>query len=285
MFASFLITFRESLEAALVVGIVLAFLARSKQTRYNNIVYTAVAAGIIASIFGALLFNRLAGGFEGQAEMVFEGVVMLVGAALLTTMILWMMRQKHIAEEIEKRVSHELTQTHRFGLFLVVFVAVLREGIETVIFLGAVQFAADGGNLVGALAGIVGAIVLAFVLFVGSMRINVKRFFDVTSILLILFAAGLVAYGVHELQEAGIVPILVEHVWDINPAVNQDGSYPALHEKGAIGSVFKGLFGYNGNPSLVEVASYAAYLGLVLLIWLQASRTRSGSKKPDLGGT
>lgn len=285
MFASFLITFRESLEAALVVGIVLAFLARSKQTRYNNIVYTAVGAGIIASIFGALLFNRLAGGFEGQAEMVFEGVVMLVGAALLTTMILWMMRQKHIVEEIEKRVSHELTQTHRFGLFLVVFVAVLREGIETVIFLGAVQFAAGGRNLIGALAGIVGAIVLAFVLFVGSMRINVKRFFDVTSILLILFAAGLVAYGVHELQEAGIVPILVEHVWDINPAVNPDGSYPALHEKGAIGSVFKGLFGYNGNPSLVEVASYATYIGLVVLIWLQASRTRSGSKKPDLGGT
>ena len=84
---------------------------------------------------------------------------------------------------------------------------------------------------------------------------------------MIFFAAGLVAYGIHELQEAGVIPIIIEHVWDINPPLNPDGSYPLLHENGYIGSILKGLLGYNGNPSLIEVLSYSIYLVLVLGLW------------------
>ena len=94
------------------------------------------------------------------------------------------------------------------------------------------------------------------------MKVDVAKLFKVTNILLILFAAGLVAHGLHELQEADVVPIIVEEVWDVNPATDStSGEYPALHEKGLIGGIFKALFGWNGNPSLLEVLSWSAYVG------------------------
>jgi high-affinity iron transporter len=118
------------------------------------------------------------------------------------------------------------------------------------------------------------AILLGYLLFLGSVKVNVKSVFTFTNVLLILFAAGLAAHGIHELQDAGIVPVYIEHVWDINPAVAQDGSYPLFHENGYIGSIFKGLFGYNGNPSLLEVIVYAAYIMVVLLIWRVKSKRK-----------
>ena len=110
-------------------------------------------------------------------------------------------------------------------------------------------------------------LVLGYFIFVGSKKINIKAFFNATSVILVLFAAGLTAHGVHEFQEAKILPTYVEHVWDINPEVNPDGTYPALHENGYIGSILKGLLGYNGNPSLLEVISYIAYIVLVIILW------------------
>ena len=267
MIASFIITLRETLEAALIVGIILSYLVRTKQTRYNFVVYLGVIAGIVVSIIGAFLFIAIAGGFTGRAEEIFEGVTTLIGAVLLTTMILWMMKQKHIAMELEQKVATELQEAHKLGLFSLVFISVLREGIETVIFLGAASFVSTDNTLLGASAGILVAIILGFVIFAGSVKINIKKFFNVTSVVLIFFAAGLVAYGIHELQEAGVLPIIIEHVWDINPPVNPDGSYPLLHENGYIGSILKGLLGYNGNPSLIEVLSYSVYLVLVMGLW------------------
>src|SRR3989338_66136 len=267
MIASFIITFRETLEAALIVGIILGYLVRTKQTKYNKTVYTGVVTGIIASIIGAFLFVRLAGGFEGNAEQIFEGITMLFGAFLLTTMILWMMKQKHIAKELQHRVATELAEAHKFGMFLLVFIAVLREGIETVIFLGAASFVSTNNNLIGASAGILAAIFLGYAIFIGSIKMDIKKFFNITSILLVLFAAGLVAHGIHELGEAKIIPSIIEHVWDINQPLNPDGRYMLLHERGYIGSILVGLFGYNGNPSLVEVLAYLGYLAIVFILW------------------
>ena len=269
MIANFIITFRETLEAALIVGIILSYLVKTKQTKYNNIVYLGIVSGLMVSIIGALIFINIAGGFTGRAEEIFEGVVMLIGSILLTTMILWMMKQKHIAIELEHKVDKELSEAHKFGLFFLVFVAILREGIETVIFLGAASFVSENSMVFGALAGIIAALFLGYMIFVGSMRINIKTFFRITSILLILFAAGLVAHGVYELQEAEIIPIVIEHVWDINPKAPRaaEGIYPLLHEKGYIGSIAKGLFGYNGDPSLIEVLVYVVYLIIIFILW------------------
>ena len=277
MIASLIIAFRETLEAALVTGIVLSYLSRTKQTKYNGAVYAGVASGVVAAVIGAFLFSMLAEGFTGRAEQLFEGVTMLLGALLLTTMILWMMRQRHVAQELEARVAVEVAEAHRWGLFSIVFLAVLREGIETVIFLGAATATSASTGLVGALIGIGAAIALGYVAFVGARKVNLKTFFNVTSLLLILFAAGLVAHGVHELQEAGLVPALIEQVWDINPPVHPDGSYPPLHENGTIGALLKSLLGYNGNPSLIEVLSYVAYLAVVAGLWRSASGAKKGT--------
>ena len=269
MIASFIITFREALEAALIVGIVLSFLLRTKQTKYNNIVYIGIISGLIASIIGAFLFISLAGGFEGRAEAIFEGVTMLIGAVLLTTMIIWMMKQRHIALELEKKVKREVFESHKLGLFFLVFIAILREGIETVIFLGAASFVSTDNTLIGGIAGVISAVFLGYLIFVSSMKVNIKKFFAITNILLILFAAGLVAHGIHELGEAKIIPNIIEEVWNINSEapLADKGIYPLLHENGYIGSIFKGLFGYNGNPSLIEVLAYLAYLFFVLVLW------------------
>ncbi|MEK6949765.1 MAG: FTR1 family protein, partial [Nanoarchaeota archaeon] len=260
--SSFLITSRETLEAALVVGIVLAYLTRTNNEQYRKTVYYGIFAGIVLSIFSAFLFNIFAGGFEGRAEELFEGFTMLFAAVLLTTMILWMMKQRKIAQEIEDKVARHIAkaqfnQTYAYGIFVLIVVAILREGVETVIFFSAINYA-SGVSFIGATLGVITAIAIGYLFFASTKKINLKKFFNISSIFLILIAAGLVAHGIHELEEAKLLNPVVEHVWDINPAapLAAQGVYPLMHEKGAIGSFLVGLFGYNGNPSLLEVLFY-----------------------------
>ena len=136
--------------------------------------------------------------------------------------------------------------------------AVLREGVETVIFLGAISFAGAKSVAIGGVAGLVAAIILGYIIFVTAKKVNIKIFFGVTSVVLILLAAGLVAHGVHEFQEVNLLPVFVEEVWNTNHI---------LDENGVVGSIFKSLLGYNGNPSLLEIMSYLAYTGIVFAIW------------------
>ncbi|MBI3026757.1 FTR1 family protein [Candidatus Woesearchaeota archaeon] len=261
MLESFLVTSRETLEASLVVGIVLAYLNKTNNQSYRKTVYYGIGFGILASVIAALIFTLFAGGFEGKTEQIFEGMTMLIGAFLLTTMILWMMQQRHIAKEIEGKVEKHLMSAQpllsHLGIFMLIFIAIIREGVETVIFLNAINYA-SGINFIGGTLGILAAIVVGYIFFASTRRINLKRLFNVSSILLILFAAGLVAHGIHEFEEAGIVSGIVSPLFDINPILN---------EKGIVGSFLKGLFGYNGNPSLLEVMAYAAYLGIIFYLY------------------
>ena len=273
MISSFIITFRETLEAALVVGIVLSYLVKTQRTQHNNVVYFGVASAIVASVIGAFLFNVLAGGFEGRAEQIFEGVAMFFAVIMLTYMILWMMNQKHIATELHEKVEIELKEQHKVGLFLLVFASVLREGIETVIFLGATTFVSAGqNNILGALLGIATVIVIAYFIFIAGKKIDIKIFFNVTSVFLVLFAAGLVSSSIHEFQEAEILPETIEHVWDLNPQVNIDGTFPLMHQKGFIGSMLHSLIGYDASPSLLQVIGYLAYISLIIILWINIKR-------------
>ena len=272
MLESFLVTSRETLEASLVVGIVLAYLNRTNNQNYRKTVYYGIIFGILASLVAAFVFTFFAGGFDGKAEQMFEGVTMLVGAFLLTTMILWMMKQRHIAKEIEGKVQQHLdTQTlfSHVGIFMLIFTAIIREGVETVIFLNAINYA-SGINFFGGTLGILAAIIVGYLFFVGSKKINLKRLFGFSSILLILFAAGLVAHGFHELEEAGIISGIISPVFDINNI---------LSEKGIVGGFLKGLFGYNASPSLLEVIAYASYLGLIFFLYkrMQGSKVKASS--------
>jgi len=268
MIDSFLITSRETLEASLVVGIVLAYLNKTNNQNYRKTVYYGIIAGIIASIIAAFFFTIFSGGFEGKAETIFEGITMLIGAFLLTTMILWMIQQRHIAKEIEGKVEKHLINSQplfsHVGIFMIIFVAIIREGIETVIFLNAINYA-SGINFIGGSLGILAAIVVGYLFFISTKKINLKRMFNVSSILLILFAAGLVAHGIHEFEEAGVVSGIVSPLFDINHI---------LDENSIVGSFLKGLFGYNGNPSLLEVIAYASYLGLIFYLYRKIENSK-----------
>jgi high-affinity iron transporter len=142
-------------------------------------------------------------------------------------------------------------------LFGLAFLAIVREGIELALFLTATTFIDYQGQiLLGALVGLSAAILLGWLLFSATVRLDLRRFFQVTGILLILFAAGLVAHGVHEFNEAGWIPSVIEHLYNINPV---------LDENSVAGVILKTVFGYNGNPSLTEVIAYLLYFVLVLL--------------------
>ena len=197
--------------------------------------------------------------FEGRGEMIFEGLTMLLAAGVLTWMIFWMQRQgRQMRTGLEVDVHHAAITSNAKALFGLAFVAVVREGIETVLFLTAASFRTTAANtLFGGLLGLIAAVTLAWLMFVAGKRMNVRSFFQASSILLILFAAGLVAQGVHELQEATLLPVIVAHVWDINPFFD---------ERGTLGGLLKALFGYNGNPSLLEVVVYAGYF-MLLVVW------------------
>ncbi|MBI2649695.1 FTR1 family protein [Candidatus Woesearchaeota archaeon] len=271
MLESFLVTSRETLEASLVVGIVLAYLNKTNNQNYRKTVYYGIVFGIFASIIAAFIFTFFANGYEGKAEQVFEGTTMLIGAFLLTTMILWMMQQRHIAKDIEGRVEKHLMNSQplfsHIGIFVLIFVAIIREGVETVIFLNAINYA-SGINFLGGTLGIISAIVAGYLFFISTKKINLKKLFNISSILLILFAAGLVAHGVHEFEEAGVVSGIIAPLFDINHSLN---------EKGIVGSFLKGLFGYNGNPSLLEVIAYASYLGIIFYLYkrIEGSRVKA----------
>ncbi|MFW9830483.1 MAG: FTR1 family protein [Candidatus Thorarchaeota archaeon] len=254
MIAGFIIALREGLEAALIVGIVLAFLAKTGGSKRYWQVFAGVGSAIILSVIFAIGFQWIAGGFSGPSAQIFEGVTTLIAAGLLISMIVWMERKgPTLQEELEQKAAATLTAT--LGIFFVVFIAVLREGVETVLFLAVLPIS-EGAVWIGALLGFAVAIGIAYIYFVSTKRFKLRTFFQITSIFLILFAAGMIAYGIHELQEAGVFPILIEHVWDINFL---------LPENSPIGMVLKGLVGYNGNPSLLEVIAYLTALSVMVV--------------------
>lgn len=262
MGAAALLTTREGLEASLIVGIVLAYLAKTDNRQHMRVVWAGVAAAVLVSVVtGALLFFTV-GELEGRAEQIFEGVAMFSAVGVLTWMIFWMRRQAMgIKRDLESRVQGAVAAGSAVGLASVVFFAVLREGWETALFLFAIsESSTPGVTAVGAVIGLVVAVTLGVLLYRGSRRLDLRQFFTVTGILLIVFAAGLLAHGIHEFQEAGLLPETVEHVWDTNALVGEDST---------AGEFLTALVGYNGNPSLLEVVAWATYLVAALVFFLR----------------
>jgi len=257
-----LVTTREGLEASLIVGIVLAYLAKTDNRQHFRTIWAGTAAAVLVSaVTGAALFFTV-GALEGRAEQIFEGVAMLSAVAVLTWMIFWMRKQAMgIKRELETRLQGAIAAGSAVGLASVVFFAVLREGWETALFLFAISESSTPlSTSVGAVIGLVISISLGVALYMGSRKLNLRQFFTATGILLIVFAAGLLAHGIHEFQEAGLLPLTVEHVWDTNGFVSEDSN---------AGLFLKALFGYNGNPSLLEVVAWLSFLVVALAFFLR----------------
>ncbi len=258
MFAALLLSLREGLEAALIIGILAGALRKIRRPDLSPHIWRGALSAAVLSLLAAVGLQMAGAALEGEAEAIFEGVTMFLAAGVLTWMIFWMAHQaRNLKSELEADVWRAALQSGGTPLFMLAFLAVIREGIELALFLTATAFASNAAQtLVGALSGLLLAALLGWGLFTATLRLDLRKFFRVSSFLLLLFAAGLVAHGVHEFNETGWIPSLVEHVWDVNFL---------LDEKSALGGVLKALFGYNGNPSLTEVI---AYLGYFLAIWL-----------------
>jgi len=255
---SFLLSLREGLEATLIIGIVLGALRKFQHTSLAPIVWSGTLTAAIISAIVAFFLNSLGASLEGNAEMIFEGTTMLLAASILTWMIFWMHRQsRYIKGELEAGVRQATLRTGKKALFVLAMVAVLREGIELALFLTAATLTSSTQQtMIGALLGIGTAALLGWVLFASTIRMNLGKFFQITGALLILFAAGLIAHSVHEFNELGWIPVVVEHVWDVNGV---------LSEQSTAGQILNSLFGYNGNPSLTEIFAYLGYFAAIAI--------------------
>ena len=258
MLTAGIIGFREGLEAALVIGIVIGYLVKTGQQARIRVAWAGVAAAVAASALLALVLGLVGAELEGTAEQIFEGATMLLAVLVLTGMIFWMHSQsRYLKSSLEQELKVAVTSGAALTLFGVAFMSVFREGVETALLLAAAAFASDGlSTLIGALLGLAAAAVTGWLLYTATLRLNLRVFFSVTSLLLLFFAAGLFAHAVHEFQEAGLLPMTIEHVWDVNPV---------LDEASPVGQILAALFGYNGNPSLLEVISYGVYWVLALV--------------------
>ncbi len=272
MLSSLLITLREGLEAALIIGIILAYLARTDNRQGFKPIWIGTALAILVSLIAGAAIYLLAGEFSGRAEELFEGMAMFVAAGVLTWMIFWIRKQAiNIKAHLHAQIQSILTSGSSLSLVILAFVVVVREGIETVLFLFAATRVAESAILftAGGLLGLAIAIAIGYSIYKGTSRLNLRVFFNATSLVLIVFAAGLLAHGIHEFHEAGIIPPLVEHVWDINYI---------LPEKETFGRFLTAITGYNANPSLVEVVAYLAYLTLALGIYFRPPAVKEEKK-------
>jgi high-affinity iron transporter len=269
MLPTYLLSLREGLEAALIIGIVLGALSKIRRVDLSPAVWLGTLSAVGVSILTAVLLTTFGMSLEEKAEQIFEGITMLIAAGILTWMIFWMRKQaRFLKSELEAGVNKAAASTGKRAMFWLAFIAVVREGVELALFITAAFFAGDQSQLTsniiqtlsGTILGLGTAALLGWTLFATTVRLDLRRFFQVTGILLILFAAGLVAHGVHEFNEVGWIPAVIEHIWDVNVIVDENSVF---------GQLLKTLFGYNGNPSLTEMIAYFAYLVVVTILWRQ----------------
>lgn len=260
MLPSFLLTLREGVEVSLIIGIILGTLGRLEQPHLRRSVWLGVGMASVFSLGAAVIIHSVGASFTGRSEEIFEGVTMVIAAIVLTWVIFWMNRQaRNLSQNIEADVRTATSDQGRWALFSLAFFAVLREGIEIGLFLTTTTFTMGiTMTVLGALLGLIVAIAITSTLIASISRMQLKTFFLSTSVLLILFSAGLVGHAVHEFNEVNLIPALVDPLWDISQI---------LSESSALGQTLKALFGYNANPSLTEVLAYFGYYVLILVLF------------------
>lgn len=285
----FFVTLREGVEASLIVGIVLACLTQAKATALHRQVYAGVAAGLFASLllgtFLSIGLNRLGASswlYAPVLEQAVKGTIAIVAIVLLSWMLVWMTQQaKGLRSEVEQSVTASLQQNTTWGIFSLIFIAVVREGVETVLFVGA-QIQEGWIPVFGAILGISGAIVIGLLIFKGGIKINLRLFFQGMGILLLLIVAGLVVTALRKFEGAielwgQLDPthfgwcnpqpnscILGIQVWDLSQVL-PDQTFPGI--------LFKSFFGYTQLLYLAQAIAYVVFLiGMGRYYWSSLNR-------------
>jgi high-affinity iron transporter len=265
MLGQFVITLREGFEAGLIIGIMIAYLIR---TNRNNLVkfvfsgsYLAIILGIIIGAFVFLIYGTLSRSFQ----LLFEALAAYLAVAVLTTVILWMITKgKTIKKEIERKIEISITKGTMFALASFAFVVVFREALETVLFLTPFIIIAFQDTIIGTILGILFALFLSYGIFKLGMKINIRRFFYFTSIIIILLAGGLAGYGTHELieylEDSNVqLGFWAEKAYDLK--ISKDD---LLHHKNVIGSIFAVMFGYSVSMEWLRLIVHLTYLSIFI---------------------
>lgn len=283
---NFLIGLREGLEASLVVVILIAYLVKTGRRQLLPHIWSGVAVAVLVSLgFGALLTYGPRG-LTSQAQEGIAGTLSLIAVGFVTWMVFWMARSaRGLSGELRGSVDRA-ADAGRASLVLVALLAVGREGLETALFLwSATQAASNGGStaapLLYALLGILTAVAMAFAFYKGVLKINLSRFFSWTGVILIVVAAGVFAYGIHDLQEAGILPGLGSHAFDVSSVMDANRGLRLL------AALLKGIFNFSPVTTWLEATGWVLYVVPTLTLFLRRmrgsaapARTASSSQTP-----
>lgn len=251
--AIFIVTFRETLEAAIIIGLIFSMLkvfwVEKKKKRYITF---WIIAGIAMSFFFAAWFEYFFWGFEWKTEKIYEWVLMLFACIMITQFLIWTNSNfRNVWVKIKKTVENIITTNQLWMLSILAFASVVREWVETVIFLNALNFSLNSGDIWLALWGVVWAICISYILFFTIQKINVMKVLRVTNILFILVAWGLLAHSIVEFQWAWVLPTIIKPFFDLSSV---------LSEKEWIWAILKAGFSYDANPSLIAFLAYITYI-------------------------
>ena len=275
MGAAFLITLREGLEIAIVLAILVSYLVKSDRRDAVADVWRGAALAVALCVAGGIAFHIFVGEFEGKPEMFIEGTIAALAAGVLTWMIFWMREHSRtMGAQLRSQVDAATTQR---AIVTIAFVAVLREGLETVLFLLSAETASSSGASVvtGGLGGLVIAALLGRVFYTAGHRLNLRTFFNVTGALLILFAAGLVGKAFHESREL----FGFESGWLVSPAWTVSSGPWA---EGTFYDFMKGFFGWHKETENIRLIAYFAYLLPVSWLFAGGGSSRAQQTKKEL---
>jgi len=271
--ANFLIGLREGLEAALVVGILIAYVVKLGRTDVLTRIWLGVGLAVALSLGLGAVLTFGAYGLSFEAQELIGGLLSIVATAFVTWMIFWMLRAaRGLSRELRADVDSHLSGAG-WGLVLVAFLAVGREGIETALFIWAAVQASGSTTfpIIGAALGILVAVILGYLIYRGVLTINLSKFFTYTGVFLIIVAGGVLAYGVHDLQEAGALPGLYNLAFDVSAQVPPDSWY---------GTLLKGVFNFSPATTWLEAIAWVAYVVPVLTIFIADVRRSDRRTSP-----
>ena len=274
MIPTFVIFLREGVEASMIVAILLAYLDKIGQRRYFRDVFLGVGAAMVLVIGGGVTAYLVIKQYDGsRAQTIFETVTYLLAAAVLTYMTFWMQsHSRTLTADLQRRSDEAMTGKARLGLGLLAFQAVGREGVETMVFTLAIVFASTtqaattargNGLLIGALLGLGLSLIIAYAIFKLGRRLNLGLFFRTIGVILMVFAAGLLADAVQNMQELGWLPFWEGSVWDTSRVLSESSTW---------GDLFHSLLGYADHPTVLQVVVWVTYVSVATTLFITRGR-------------
>ena len=268
MLSTFLIALREGLEAALIVGILVAYVVKTNRRNLLVPIWTGVGVALAATFALGGFLSFTSAELSERGEQFFAGTTSFLAVGLVTWMVFWMKRAaRTLKDELHGKVDSALS-AGPLALAAAAFFAVAREGLETALFVytNFKTVAATSSASIGLIAGLALAVILGYLIYNRSIRINLSKFFSVTGIALIIVAAGVLSYGVHEFQELGWIPGDGSYAWDISSIMAKDS---------IAGTILAGTIGFDVNTSWVQLFFYASYLAIVLRLYTKSSPAKT----------